>query len=262
MLRASVPDSQPVEILVGFGSNKKQEEFHFLRFEFLQRLNLAKLQVDLVRTKSRFQRNGCASADDLKELKVQLEDYTTAIRNYQYLHSKKPIHQPELAKRKLLLEYFFQRPDDFQDPFHSHYAYFREATAQIDPLRLALMRSLPSRLAWSPRERRQRKKEYTQGLPPQQVSIFVDRLVRFMTAITGGVFLVVPMVIMTIDQSQNKSLITVSLAVVTFALVLSLAIRVSNIETLVATATYAAVLVVFVGTSNAVEGQSSSSGSS
>ena len=121
------------------------------------------------------------------------------------------------------------------------------------------MRSLPPRLAWSPRERRQRKKEYMQGLPPQQVSIFVDRLVRFVMAITGGLFLVVPMVIMTIDQSQTKSLVTVSLAVVTFALVLSLAIRVSNIETLVATATYAAVLVVFVGTSSVAGGQSSGS---
>jgi hypothetical protein len=37
---------------------------------------------------------------------------------------------------------------------------------------------------------------------------------------------------------------------VVFSLVLSLGIRVSNVETLVATATYAAVLVVFVGTSS------------
>jgi len=47
----------------------------------------------------------------------------------------------------------------------------------------------------------------------------------------------------------TKSMITVSVAVVAFALVLGLVFETKNQETLVATATYAAVLVVFVGTS-------------
>lgn len=58
-------------------SLEQEEEFHFLRFEFLQRLNLSKIQVDLVRTKSRFQRDGYASADDLRTLQIQLQDYGT-----------------------------------------------------------------------------------------------------------------------------------------------------------------------------------------
>ena len=49
---------------------------------------------------------------------------------------------------------------------------------------------------------------------------------------------------------RTKSLITVSLAVTLFAAMMSIAMRASNTETLVATATYAAVLIVFVGTSN------------
>ena len=61
-------------------SLEQEEEFHFLRFEFLQRLNLTKLQVDLIRTKSRVQRNECASNEELKELKVQLEDYSMPAR--------------------------------------------------------------------------------------------------------------------------------------------------------------------------------------
>lgn len=65
----------------------------------------------------------------------------------------------------------------------------------------------------------------------------------------GGTFLVVPMLIMAIDPSQTKSLATASVSVIVFALILSFAIRLSNVETLVSTATYAAVLVVFVGTS-------------
>ena len=82
-----------------------------------------------------------------------------------------------------------------------------------------------------------------------RVSQFVDRLVRFSVSILGGTFLVVPMLIMAIDSSQTKSLATVSVSVIVFALLLSFAIRLSNVETLVSTATYAAVLVVFVGTS-------------
>lgn len=54
---------------------------------------------------------------------------------------------------------------------------------------------------------------------------------------------------MTLQPSEKKSLVTVSVAVVNFALILAFGVKVSNVETLVSTATYAAVLVVFVGTS-------------
>ena len=111
------------------------------------------------------------------------------------------------------------------------------------------MRHLPSRITYSREEREDRKREYMQDEPPKHVSAAVDRLVRFAIAFSGGAFLVVPMIIMTLDQSQTKSLITVSISVLLFALILSLIVRVSNVETLVSTATYAAVLVVFVGTS-------------
>ena len=84
--------------------------------------------------------------------------------------------------------------------------------------------------------------EYLQGLPPQTVSPFVDRLTRFIIAFTGGAALVVPMLIMSLPSTdQTKSLITVSLAVTLFASMMSVGVRASNSETLVATATYAAV---------------------
>jgi hypothetical protein len=57
------------------------------------------------------------------------------------------------------------------------------------------------------------------------------------------------MLIMTFDQSRTKSLITTSVAVLLFAAFLALGIKASNQDTLAATATYAAVLVVFVGAS-------------
>ena len=57
------------------------------------------------------------------------------------------------------------------------------------------------------------------------------------------------MVIMSLSPSLTKSLVTVSIAVVLFALLLSLVFETNNKDTLTATATYAAVLVVFVGSS-------------
>ena len=68
-------------------------------------------------------------------------------------------------------------------------------------------------------------------------------------AFLGGAALLVPMIIMVFNSSLAKSLIVTSVAVFLFAVFLALGIYSSNMDTLVATATYAAVLVVFVGTS-------------
>ena len=79
----------------------------------------------------------------------------------------------------------------------------------------------------------------------------MDKLARFILAFTGGAALVVPVLIMSLPRvDQTKTLVTVSVAVTLFAALMSVGIRASNAETLVATATYAAVLVVFVGSSN------------
>jgi len=230
-------------------SLRDEEEFHFLRFEFLQRLNIIHLQIDLARMKSKIQQAKKATTNELIDLKTTMRDYTKAIRDYEYLRNKKRLEKLEMRKRKLLLLKYFLTQNDFNDPLQSHYSSFQEADDKIDPLRGIFMRYLPAWLTFSHEEKAARKMEYSEGKAPKEVSVFVDRLVRFIIAVTGGGFLVVPMVLMTLAQSQTKSLVTVSVAVVFFALILSFGIRVSNVETLVSTATYAAVLVVFVGTS-------------
>lgn len=53
----------------------EEEDFHFLRFEFLQRLNLAQLQVKLVRMKSQFQKSSKASPAELEALQTTLAAY-------------------------------------------------------------------------------------------------------------------------------------------------------------------------------------------
>jgi hypothetical protein len=60
--------------------------------------------------------------------------------------------------------------------------------------------------------------------------------------LTGDSFLVGPLLNVSRNPTTTKSLVTVSVAVLLFVLLLSFEIRLSNVETLVATATYAAVL--------------------
>lgn len=199
----------------------------------------------------------CRLVSRAVELRIDigLRFSATAIRNCQYLQDKRPLTKDLASTRKIRLHKYFYSAASFYDPWESHYSYFqdqqhRHSSTDADPLREIFMRYLPSRLTFSRHERLARAKEYEDGLPPKEISNFVDRLARFVIAIAGGIFLVVPMVIMTLRPSETKSLVTVSVAVVVFALVLSFGIRVSNVETLVSTATYAAVLVVFVGTSS------------
>jgi len=145
----------------------------------------------------------------------------------------------------------FQSIED-NSVFGSHYSYFKKSNTSIDAIRLLFMKRLPVWMTWSKDEQQARKTEYTSGKPPREVSAFVDRLARFVVAGVGGLFLVGPMLVMSFGSSRNKSLITVSVSIILFISVLSSWIKVSNVEALVSAATYAAVLVVFVGTSTDV----------
>ena len=75
---------------------------------------------------------------------------------------------------------------------------------------------------------------------------------RIVMAMFGGVALITPMLIMTLHPSRNVSLVTTSLATFLFALILAFsATESAGKDVLAATAAYAAVLVVFVGTNSA-----------
>jgi hypothetical protein len=73
---------------------------------------------------------------------------------------------------------------------------------------------------------------------------------RFLMAMFGGIALIAPTLIMALYPSRNTSLITTSIATFLFASVLALGAKDSSgKDVLAATAAYAAVLVVFIGTS-------------
>jgi hypothetical protein len=178
----------------------------------------------------------------------------TAIRDYEYMRRMRPCSENEAYKRFLVLQQYFPDMANLHNE-HQVFPHFREIrtesrTAALDPIRDLLRRKLPHFLTYSEAEKKRRQDEYIAREPPEGVSPLVDRIARFVVAIGGGAALVVPMVIMSLQPSQTKSIVTVSVAVLLFSVCISLVMRANNTETLVATATYAAVLVVFVGASS------------
>ncbi|KAJ6013493.1 hypothetical protein N7540_008084 [Penicillium herquei] len=78
----------------------------------------------------------------------------------------------------------------------------------------------------------------------------LDFLSRLVMALFGGAALIVPMLIMTLHPSKLNSLLTTSLFVVGIAVILAWFMKDAGPKDILgATAAYAAVLVVFVGTS-------------
>ena len=168
----------------------------------------------------------------------------TAIRDYEYMSNLVPLSEADRQERLTTLHSHFQLPTDR----YNSDKYLRLPDPQ-DELRKFLMRSLPPKLAYSKDEKETRKDDYFLGRTPVHVSEAVDRIAQFLLALIDGASLIVPMLIMSIHSLNKKSLITVSVATFVFSFVLSMALKLQNNDVLAATAAYAAVLVVFVGTS-------------
>lgn len=173
-----------------------------------------------------------------------------AIKDYEYLNKLVPVTGSVAKRQRLDLEQAFEEVGALHDDPGGYRRLPDASLLPSDPLRDALKRVLPKSLTYTEREMGRRTTEYLLGRePPEEVSPFVDRLARFFVAFAGGTALVAPMLVMRLpDVSLTKSLVTVSVAVLLFAAALSIGLRASNTETMVSTATYAAVLVVFVGT--------------
>ncbi|CZR67095.1 uncharacterized protein PAC_16994 [Phialocephala subalpina] len=115
-----------------------------------------------------------------------------------------------------------------------------------DPLRYFLCSHLSVRIKYSAEEKKLRKTDFDKEYPPITVSPRVE-LARFIIAMFGPISILVPMIIMSLNPSKTKSLITTSVATVFFACCCSLTLQTANDQTLAATAGHAAVLMVFVG---------------
>ncbi|KAH6967932.1 hypothetical protein BKA56DRAFT_679066 [Ilyonectria sp. MPI-CAGE-AT-0026] len=234
-------------------SIQDEEVFHFMGFELLHRLNIVQLQNDLISIKEDVLRTRGAGVDT-ERLKKLLNDYTTAVQNYNYVHLQRRLDHHTAERRKQRLKRnFISMTTSYRHsrPFETHYYYLHSnAHPTPDVLRDKLRRWLPSRLSYSAQERLHRNKEYEEGQPPIEISPFVDKIVRLCMAILAILILVLPMCFMSLWPSKTNNLITAALFMVIFACGMSFGINGTNLETLVATATYSAVLVVFVGTNS------------
>jgi hypothetical protein len=74
-------------------------------------------------------------------------------------------------------------------------------------------------------------------------------LTRILVGLLAAAFWVVPLIILNLQTDQTDRLITVSVFIVVLPFVVSLVTKVSNSETMAATAAYAAVLAVLVSSS-------------
>ncbi|KAK5121888.1 hypothetical protein LTR85_004459 [Meristemomyces frigidus] len=77
---------------------------------------------------------------------------------------------------------------------------------------------------------------------------YTDLFQRSVIAVSGGVSLLVPVIIMTFTTSRAARLIVVSVTVLLFSLFMAVGTPATNENLLTATAAYAAVMVVYVGT--------------
>lgn len=178
----------------------------------------------------------------------------TAIRNYQYIQSQEgQINQVQNDLKTDVSDYFYDiaKSKDGKNPYDSE-NYRRLAQPPKlhehgDPLRHFLCSHLKVWMTYSEEERKTRPKDFKQKYPPMAVSPRIEKVARFLIAMFGAVSILVPMIIMSLDPSKAKSLITTSVAVVIFACCCSLTLQTANDQTLAATAGYAAVLMVFVG---------------
>jgi hypothetical protein len=95
-------------------------------------------------------------------------------------------------------------------------------------------------------------------MDPLESTAAAVRIISSIINVTcGGGLLIMLMVIMSFDTNRTKSLVTVSCSVILFGFVLGAVIRSKSSVIFVATATYAAVLVVFavfVGISGSASG--------
>lgn len=84
----------------------------------------------------------------------------------------------------------------------------------------------------------------------QNTTRIAEFLARFIFAMLAGTALILPLVILTRQEGMEAQLTTIVVFIVLFSLLVALLSKASNQEVMAASAAYAAVLVVFISSSN------------
>ena len=80
----------------------------------------------------------------------------------------------------------------------------------------------------------------------QNTALLADILSRMLISFIAGIFMVLPLILVTYQTTKRNHLITISVWIIGFSLLVSATLRSSNLATIGAVAAYAAVLSVFV----------------
>ncbi|KAF7915044.1 uncharacterized protein EAE98_011367 [Botrytis deweyae] len=238
--------------LVQYNNGLGKDELLYPEFAALQRLNTIHLHNILAEIKAEIWQKRTTSEAQMVKLKETMHDYVTAIRDTEYMSNLSRVPPSITMNHRIFLEHGFPSIANRDGaPYDTNYlSLLHKIPLARDAVREFLRKYLHKRLSWSTTEQSARRTDFYKNSLPETYSPFVDWLARFIIAVGGGAALIVPMLIMSIDAGKVKSLVTVSVAVILFALSVSLGFKIDNKDTLTATATYAAVLVVFVGTNN------------
>jgi hypothetical protein len=167
-----------------------------------------------------------------------------------------------LETNKRFYETFGELSHDHRLNFARHAAkmlavceYEREAHADRDPAQQQLLTSVRSHLANSEHQLVKDFRFLGKGniRTLEWVKAFIPRLKM---AVFGGLIFLIPMMIMVLHPTKLTALLTTIICVLSVAVSLSFRSYARPIDILSATAAYAAVLVVFVGTSTKTSGLS------
>lgn len=140
-------------------------------------------------------------------------------------------------------------PDDERDPFYMKSSKTLQRQAMQDAGLIPQYQMPKGKL---PRTRDDPRHPFLPGLARGAAieKAYADQLmIRFLMALIGGLALIIPMLVMTYFPGKNVSVVTTCTAMLIFAAVITLGTHLAPDQILGATAAYAAVLVVFVGTS-------------
>lgn len=218
----------------------------------MQRINIIHPQNKLARHKGAVWKDYAVEEGIAEGLTATLHRYANAIRDYAYFASLQGIEGSLARENRADLTDAFPLIGSMPgDSFNTEYRRLPDSSLiPVDPLRkrLKAIRWIPPHITYTESEHLRRIDNYFGGHPPEKVSPFVDKLARFIVAVAGGFSLIIPMIIMRVRGDLNWSLATACIAVLLFAGAISTMLHANNTETVVATAAYAVVLVVLVGT--------------
>ncbi|KAF4624509.1 hypothetical protein G7Y89_g13664 [Cudoniella acicularis] len=236
------------------------------KFEGLALLNLCYYEYELENLEKKIREaGGAVSSSNLASLRSLMKEYDQAVKGFLQLSQTS-----RQAFTKAVSQHLSLFPSEMVSheliPIYTDYANLKPKTPTGDQVRAVLQQILPLKAVADSDEVYFEHVSrtaapggagaagYRARSDSKQVSPFVDRLARVIVAITGGVFLLVPMIIMTFVQNAHLRLVVVSVAVVWFAVSVAVVSESSNQELIGATAAYTAVLVVYVGSTSGGSG--------